>query len=40
MEVIYSKREVYIHEKPKDTSGLAKDVNKIGGIIQIVKNVV
>ncbi len=39
MEVVYSKSEVYIHEKPKDTTGTVKDVNKIGGQIQIVKNV-
>ena len=39
MEIIYSKREVYVHEKPKDTNESYKDSSKIGGQLQLIKNV-
>lgn len=42
MEVIFSKREVYIHEKQNDAAtGASSDdsLTKIGGQLQIVKNV-
>jgi hypothetical protein len=38
---LYEKKEVYIHEAPKDetANGLLVESNKVGGRLQIIKNV-
>ena len=37
---MFEKKEIYIHEPPKDeVNGSLMDANKIGGRLQILKNV-
>ena len=39
-KILFEKKEVYIHEPPKDeVNGSLMDANKIGGQLQILKNV-
>ena len=39
-EISFEKKEIYIHEPPKDeVNGSLADANKVGGRLQIFKNV-